>query len=47
MLRDLSKARELGVYRHDGFWQCMDTLREKKLLESYWQSGNVPWMLWG
>ncbi|MGL4296340.1 MAG: glucose-1-phosphate cytidylyltransferase [Aestuariivirga sp.] len=47
VLRDLSKARELGVYRHDGFWQCMDTLREKKLLESYWQSGTVPWMLWG
>lgn len=46
VLRDLSENRELSVYHHEGFWQCMDTLREKKLLESYWQSGRAPWKLW-
>ena len=33
-------------YIHKGFWQCMDTLREKNLLESLWQSGNAPWKIW-
>lgn len=46
VLRDLSESRELSVFHHAGFWQCMDTLREKKLLESYWQSGRAPWKLW-
>ncbi|MFZ3581670.1 glucose-1-phosphate cytidylyltransferase [Loktanella sp. DJP18] len=46
ILQDLSRSRQLGVYVHDGFWQCMDTLREKALLESYWKAGNAPWKLW-
>ena len=33
-------------YRHDGFWQPMDTLREKRLLESLWQKGQAPWKTW-
>lgn len=33
-------------YTHKGFWQCMDTLREKNLLENMWESGNAPWKLW-
>lgn len=37
---------KMGVYKHDGFWKCMDTLYDMKQLESIWQSGNVPWKVW-
>lgn len=40
----MSKAGELFVYRHEGFWQCMDTMREKLLLEDLAKSGHAPWM---
>ena len=46
MLTKLSDDRQLAAFRHDGFWQCMDTLRDKRLLESYWQSQQAPWKLW-
>lgn len=46
VLQPLSEAGELSVYRHNGFWQCMDTQREMNLLENYWQSGAAPWKLW-
>ncbi len=46
VLQKLSDAGELSVYRHEGFWQCMDTQREMNLLEEYWQSDNAPWKLW-
>jgi len=46
ILQDLSRAADLGVYHHNGFWQCMDTLREKELLETYWSKGNAPWKTW-
>jgi glucose-1-phosphate cytidylyltransferase len=36
---------QLMAYKHEGFWQCMDTLRDKKLLQSLWDSGDVPWTL--
>ncbi len=42
-LEKLAAEGQLAAYRHDGFWQCMDTIREKKLLESLWQSGKAPW----
>ena len=42
-LERLASDRQLAAYRHEGFWQCMDTLREKKLLETLWQSGEAPW----
>ena len=42
-LEDLAKAGQLVAYKHEGFWQPMDTLREKQLLESLWQSGEAPW----
>ena len=42
----LAKADQLKAYRHDGFWQCMDTLRDKKLLEELWDSGKAPWQIW-
>lgn len=45
-LRNLAKDGKLFAYRHDGFWQSMDTLRDKHLLESIWQSGDVPWQVW-
>ena len=45
-LRQLSHDGQLAAYKHDGFWQCMDTQRDKLLLESYWQNGAAPWKLW-
>lgn len=42
----LAADGQLAAYRHHGFWQCMDTLRDKRLLESYWQSGEAPWKVW-
>jgi glucose-1-phosphate cytidylyltransferase len=42
----LASDGELMAYRHDGFWQPMDTLRERKLLEELWASGAAPWKLW-
>lgn len=42
----LAKDGQLMAYRHDSFWQCMDTLREKHLLQSLWDSGSSPWKLW-
>jgi glucose-1-phosphate cytidylyltransferase len=46
-LERLSAEGKLGVYKHDGFWQCMDTQRDKMLLEDYWQTGEAPWKIWG
>jgi glucose-1-phosphate cytidylyltransferase len=37
---------QLAAYRHDRFWQCMDTLRDKRQLESLWSQGNAPWKVW-
>jgi glucose-1-phosphate cytidylyltransferase len=34
---------QLAAYRHDRFWQCMDTLRDKRQLEALWQEGRAPW----
>lgn len=45
-LEQLAKEGQLMAYRHSSFWQCMDTLREKKLLETLWESGNAPWKIW-
>ena len=45
-LEMLAKDNHLKAYRHEGFWQCMDTLRDKKLLEELWESGNAPWQVW-
>lgn len=45
-LERLADEGQLMAYRHDGFWQCMDTLRDKKFLESVWESGNPPWKVW-
>jgi glucose-1-phosphate cytidylyltransferase len=45
-LERLSKDNQIAAYRHFGFWQCMDSLRDKRLLEQLWQSGNAPWKTW-
>lgn len=44
VLEVLAKRRQLSVYCHEGFWQCMDTVRERDLLNSLWKSGNPPWL---
>ncbi len=46
VLTRLANDRELVAYRHDRFWQSMDTLRDVRLLESLWQSGRAPWRNW-
>lgn len=45
-LPKLSRQRELTGYLHTGFWQCMDTLREKQLLETLWNTGKAKWKVW-
>lgn len=45
-LEELAKMGELAAYQHDGFWQPMDTLREKKMLQSLWDKGAAPWKTW-
>ena len=45
-LETLAREGELMAYRHDGFWQCMDTLRDKALLERLWVGGTAPWKVW-
>jgi glucose-1-phosphate cytidylyltransferase len=45
-LEKLSADGKLGVYKHYGFWQCMDTQRDKLTLEDYWQTGKAPWKIW-
>ena len=37
---------QLMAFKHDGYWQCMDTLREKQVLEELWNSGKAPWKVW-
>lgn len=46
VLQELGKRRELMAYRHDGYWQCMDTKREKDKLDFLWQEGQAPWKSW-
>jgi glucose-1-phosphate cytidylyltransferase len=46
-LEHLASERQLAAYQHGGFWQCMDTLRDKRLLENLWQDGSAPWKVWG
>jgi glucose-1-phosphate cytidylyltransferase len=45
-LEKLSADRQLAAYRHDRFWQCMDTLRDKRQLEQLWREGRAPWKVW-
>lgn len=45
-LETMAKIKELKAFRHYGFWQCMDTLREKELLEDLWNNNKAPWKVW-
>jgi glucose-1-phosphate cytidylyltransferase len=42
----LVESRKLAAYRHHGFWQAMDTLRDKTVLDRLWESGKAPWKIW-
>ena len=42
----LAAEGQLYAYRHEGFWQCMDTLRDLRYLESLWEGANPPWKTW-
>jgi len=42
----LAREGQMVSYRHTGFWSCMDTLREKNMLEDLWRSGDAPWRVW-
>ena len=45
-LERLAADGQLAAYRHDGFWQSMDTLRDKQTLEALWETGAAPWKVW-
>ena len=45
-LKFLAKERELAAFKHEGFWQPMDTLRDRRTLEERWNSGKAPWKIW-
>ena len=45
-LMEMAHKGKLSAYKHSGFWQCMDTLRDRNLLESLWQSKKAPWKVW-
>jgi len=46
ILPELATSKQLNAYKHSGFWQPMDTLRDKKQLEELWASNSAPWKLW-
>ncbi|HEY9620742.1 MAG TPA: glucose-1-phosphate cytidylyltransferase [Crinalium sp.] len=45
-MKKLAHTDQLSAYRHDGFWQPMDTLKDKNYLDGLWQSGKAPWKVW-
>lgn len=45
-LENIAKDRQLIGYHHEGFWKCMDTVRDRIQLETMWASGNAPWKVW-
>ena len=45
-LAQIAHDKQLSAFKHDGFWKCMDALRDKIELEELWQSGNAPWKIW-
>jgi glucose-1-phosphate cytidylyltransferase len=46
VLERLGEEEQLVAYKHDGFWQCMDTLRDLRYLRQAWDAGDPPWMTW-
>ena len=45
-LESVAKEGQLMAYMHEGFWQCMDTQRDKMKLEELWETGKAPWKIW-
>ena len=45
-LENLAKENQLMCYKHDGFWQCMDTLRDKQKLDELWEKNKAQWKKW-
>ena len=45
-MEQLAERGQLAAFRHEGFWQPMDTLRDKQSLEALWSSGRAPWRSW-
>ena len=45
-LENLAAEKQLVAFRHEEFWQCMDTMREVRMLQSLWSSNNPPWKVW-
>lgn len=45
-LENLARDGQLHAYRHEGFWKCMDTVRDRNVLEEIWAHGNAPWKQW-
>ena len=45
-LETFARNRQLCAYKHEGFWQCMDTLRDKRFLEDLWKRNKAPWKMW-
>jgi glucose-1-phosphate cytidylyltransferase len=43
-LQNIAKKKQLSAYRHNGFWKCMDTPRDKKVLDIFWKKGKAPWI---
>ena len=46
-LEKLADERQVKAFQHNGFWHCMDTLRDKEKLEFLWENGKAPWKVWG
>lgn len=45
-MKQLTRDNQLGIYRHEGFWQCMDTYRDTKALNDLWEQNKAPWKVW-
>ena len=45
-MEQLTRDQQLMAFRHEGFWQPVDTLREKEVLDQLWENGNAPWKIW-
>ena len=46
VLPRLAEEKQINLFKHSGFWQAMDTVRDRDVLESHWMSGNAPWKTW-
>ena len=45
-LQKLAREGQLAAYKHEGYWQCMDNIRDMEYLNKLWEGGNPPWKIW-